>query len=1252
MLPTFSFFIPKDHFRQVRSFLNQFSFYKPKIGFSVEASLENLPNSPSSRIYQSHKKSSSSDFYGIAESIISKSSHFSGSDNGEAFTNCTLKDYFLRLSDISPVTVRRFWRTIDLKPQDVFEILVGFEPSSGNYETEVKKVKSLWGMFKWASEKNGGFEHFPQSCKIMASMLVRAGLFVEVETVLSRSESRGILLDCQEIFSDLIEGYVGELELERAICTYDRMRRLSLVPTSSSYQALLKYLIGLNETRLMYNVYVDMSQIGIRGSSEEINIHENVVRLLCIDGRIQEARELVRKVMASGILPGRTIIHAICCGYCEKKDFDDILSFFSEMRIAPDVIVGNKILFSLGKDYGVQQASLFMEKMEELGFCPDERTFGILIGYSCRERNLEYAFIYLSGIISRSLKPHVYSYNALLSGFLTNGMWTHSRNILLEMKDMGVTPNLSTFRVLLAGFCKAMRFDEVKAVIDEMADRGFIKLSSTEDPLTEAFQLLGFNPLDVKIRRDNDKGFFKTEFYDNLGNGLYLDTDVDKYEKVINKVLEDAMIPDFNSSFLEYCRNRDIKNTFSMVDEMARWGQKLSLPASLSLLGGLPRSAFGVKTINHLLESMFKSVYHLDQQYLNKIVQMYSKKGLTFSARHLFDGMVRRNLTIENGTYSALLLAFCKKSDLKSLRYCHHLARKYNWSAKLEDRKVLLSHLCQKKWLNEAFEMFETMLLASPCNASETFHSFLEELCSQGFTSAALIFLQEFPTHAIVLDSVAYSHLIRGFCKEEKFSEASTILSVMLSKNLTPALDVSIQLIPRLWRTDMEKASALKDICLTEQPSVALTTLCALIKRICRLKMVEEATNLFKETLSMGLMPDVETFNILIQGYCRENKSRKVVEVLGVLIRKSLRITISSYSHLVLWLCTERMFHQAWSLKELLHKESDLSDIIIYNILIFHFSSRKNILFLDALIHELEKEGLRYDEVTYNFLIQGLVQCQRISGSVGYLMTMIGQDLRPSTRSVRDIISYFCRKNEVEKALDISRELELRGWIHGTVIQNRIVQALLKKNKIHEAVDFLDRMESKELIHDNINYDLSIKQLCLHGRQDKAVDLLNLMLRKGRVPESSSYDCIIQSFCSGHKLDSALDFHAEMLCRNRKPSKITWETLVCGLCQDGRVAEAEQLLNSMIQLGETPSKEMFCSVINKHRFENNVRKASELLKVMQEIGYVPDFDTHWSLISNLGSSNKKDRVNPKHGFLSGLLSGFGFDRKNHNDKDR
>ncbi|KAL0395635.1 UNVERIFIED_CONTAM: Pentatricopeptide repeat-containing protein, mitochondrial [Sesamum calycinum] len=438
MLRVFSSLRSKEpYYKRVRAI--------PKLSyFSTEALVEN-PQTPSSlEANHAHEDLPSLKFSGIAETVISKCSHLWITNKGEGFSSFSLKDHLLRLSNISPEVVRRFWRVSVLKPQDVLEMLLGFESCRGKYEVEVKKVKSLWGVFKWASEQTGEFEHCPRSCKIMAEMLVRVGFFKEVEYLLSRRESRGVLLDCQEVFSNLIEGYVGEFELERAVSVYGRMRRLSLVPSMSSYQALLRYLVELNEIKLMDYVYMDAIKMGMGGSVAESGIHENVIG---------------------------------CFAWME--------------RIVPDIVVGNKILFSLCRNFGVEQACMYLQKLEELGFRPDEITLGILIGSSCSQGKLKNAFFYISDILSRGLKPHVYSYNALLSGMFKEGMWTHSRDILVEMSEMGVTPNLSTFRVLLAGFCKARQFHEVKAIVCEMAEHNLVTLSSSEDPLTTGFMLWG-----------------------------------------------------------------------------------------------------------------------------------------------------------------------------------------------------------------------------------------------------------------------------------------------------------------------------------------------------------------------------------------------------------------------------------------------------------------------------------------------------------------------------------------------------------------------------------------------------------------------------------------------------------------------------------------------------------------------------------------------------------------------------------------
>ncbi|KAL9152440.1 hypothetical protein ABFS82_11G122500 [Erythranthe guttata] len=1202
MFQTLSRLSTKDshHHHRIRvcSILTQF------INFCADSSIK-PPNTPVTN--QTHKNSPSINLSGIARTAKSKCSPH----------HLSLKDYLLRLSNISPEIIRRFWRVSELKPQNVLEILVGFESDSGKYEVEVEKVESLWGIFKWASGQTREFEHFPMSCKIMASMLVRAGFFIEVECLLSRSESRGILLDCDGVFGNLIEGYLKEFELDRAISAYERMRGLALVPSLSSYRALVKYLVGVDETQLMYRVYLDMinNKVGIGGSVEEDDIHESVVRMLCIDGKVQEARNLVKEFLNYGVRPSDLVVNAISCGYCNKKDYDDLLRFFAEVKVAPDALIGNKILFSLCRDYGVDEASIFLQKLEEIGFCPNEIAFGILIGSSCLERKLKNALFYVSDILSSGLKPHLYSYNALLSAMFEEGMSKHAREILVEMSEMGVTPNLSTYKILVAGFCRARQFDEVKAIVCEMSDNDLVKISSLEDPLTKGFMLLGLSQSEVKIRRDNDKGFSKTEFYDNLGNGLYLDTNLDEYENKITRVLDNSMLLDFNSVIIENLEFRDVESSLVMVDETAKWGQELSLNAVSCLLSRLCRDSLNVETINCLLEAMSKSIYQLDRKTLNMLVQTFGKTGFTFRARTLFDGMMRRGYNIDNDTYSALLFDACKRGDSRSFRKFFSLARESNWSPEEKDGNALVVSMCKNKWFDEACAL-----------------------------------LEEFSTQAGIFDHMAYSCLVSGFCREKRFAKALGIFENMLFRKLSPPVEMYARLISRICRTNFEKAIELKNTCsMDNQPSALLPIDCALIKGLCKSKRFQEANILFEQVLFKGFVPNSDVFNALIEGYCGERNFKKVKEFLCFMIRKNLRFSISTYGNILRMACKKGNFFLAMRSKELMLRITEFPEIVLYNILIFHISSTKNSSVLDSMIEELRKKGLQFDDVTYNYVIRGFLLCNDISCSLHYLRNMLRQDLKPSNRSLREIIIFLCRNLEVELALELSREMELRGWIFGSVIQSSIVEALLGKGtNVNKAVEFLDRIASKSLIPENVNYDYLIKRFYEHGRVDKAVELLNVMLRKGGggPPESTSYDYIIQGLCKDYcNLDKALDFYGEMLCRGLKPSVVTWNILVCGLSEFGRVEEAEELLRSMIESGEIPSRRVFNAVIDKYRSDKNFGKTFEIVNLMQEKGYVPDFETHWSLVSNLSDSRKKDGGKTSKGFLSNLLEGFGFSAK-------
>ncbi|XVE68172.1 hypothetical protein DITRI_Ditri09bG0047400 [Diplodiscus trichospermus] len=1163
---------------------------------------------------------------------------------GKTFSNASLKELLLDISDVIPETARKLRRVSVLKPEDVLEILLCFEIEKGKCSFGVRKLGTIWEIFKWAGEKIMGFKHLPRSFEVMVSMLIEARMFKEVELLVLELEREGILLDNHGIFCSLIEGYIGFGDLESAISVFDKMKKRGLVPSSSCYRAFIDVLIARKRTELAFQVYLDIVKMDPSLSDEKMLVFENVIRLLCEDGRIQEARNLLKKV-SLGFRPSSLVINEIACAYCEKKDFEDLLRLLFELNWLPDVIVGNKIIHTLCSNFGVKRADLFLQELEVLGFRPNEITFGILIAWSCYEGDLRGAFFYLSQIFSRGFKPVTWSYNALISGVFKEGMWKHARDILQELVDGGTFPNFCTYKVLLAGYCKARRFDEARKIVCQMANNGSIEISSLEDPLSKAFLVLGLDPLAIRLRRDNDVGFSMAEFFDDLGNGLYLDTDLDDYDKKLSKVLEDSTRPDFNSLIMNEFSSGNFKNAFRLVDEMILWGQEMSVSVFSASLKGLGTSRSHIKAGVHLFEKTPKLVNQLDQESLNMLIQAFCKAGLAYKGMSLFYQMLERDLIVSSHTYTAVLKGLCKRGILSDLRGCWNVARNNKWLPALEDCNALFRCLCHQDMLKEAMELFEGMLVSYPQMKLEVCHIFLENLCIAGFTSIAHVMVEELLSQGWILDSVAYRHLVRGLCAEKNFSVAIRVLDSMLAKDLVPCLDVSLTLIPHLCRADkFEEAIMLGKISLGEQLAFSSVQR-ALFKGFCMKGELEEAGHLFQDMLSRGLLLDAFIYDMLLQGCCQANNLRLSEVLLGVMIRKNICVSISSYRNWVCLLCSAGRYPSAFSLKEFMIGQSQSDNLVIYNILLFYLLSAGNILAVNKVLNELQGKGLPPNEATYDFLVYGFSKCRDVSSAVHYFFTMICKGQRPSSRSLRIVINHLCDIGDLEKALELSREMESRGWVHGSVVQYRIVEGLLSHGKPKEAESFLERMVDKSLIPNTINYDGLIKQFCFHGRLNKAVDLLNIMLKKGNLPDSTGYDSIIHGFCACNKLNQAMDFHYEMLDWDLQPSINTWDMLIHKISQNGRIAEAERLLIAMVRLGQTPTKEMYTTVIDRYRSENNLKKASELMQMMQQSGYQPDFDTHWSLISNL--SNSKDNNDVSEGFLSRLLSGSGFTWKNH-----
>ncbi|CAH8386726.1 unnamed protein product [Eruca vesicaria subsp. sativa] len=1151
-------------------------------------------------------------------------------------TASSLKDLLLDLSDAVPDITRRFRRFHGLKPEHVLELLLGFE-------SELQrggKVRALWEVFRWANEQFKGFKHHPQSCEIMATMLIREGMVKEVELLLMEMEKGGETLVNEVVFCDLIQRYLDGFDTRKAVMLFDWMRRKGLVPLASCYQGLIDHLVRVYRTDVGYRVCLDWLEARDE-SVNNMNVDKigKVVELLCLDHRVQEARGLARKLVDLGCYPSSLMYSKICLGYNEKQDFEDLLSFISEVKYEPDVFVGNRIVHSLCRRFGSERAYVYMEELESLGFKPDEATFGILIGWCCYEGDIKRAFLYLSEVTSKGLKPHVYSYNAILSGLFRKGLWEHTRSILDEMKENGVLLGLSTFKIMVTGYCKTRRFEEAKKIVNEMFGYGLIEASKVEDSLKEAFSLVGFDPLAVRLKRDNGSGLSKAEFFDDLGNGLYLDTDLDAYEQRVNMVLDRSVLPEFNLLIFEACNDGDLQRALSLLDEMPRWGQKLSRRGFTVLMKSLCVSRPHARVSVSLMGKWPKLANQLDGETLNFLVQEYCKKGFSRQSKLIFHRMAQMHLPIDNATYTSLISCFSKKETLNDLLNVWEAAQKADWLPDLVSCGVLWECLVQKGLVKEAVKLFEHIIISYPLSQSEACRIFVEKLTVLGFSRVAYSVVERLEGDGYVVEEEVYNHLIKGLCKDRNDSAAFALLDKMLDKKKhIPSLESCLMLIPLLCGSNKSE----KAFTLAEQLDSSLVY-SALVEGLCLAGKMLDAENQLRIMLSNGVFLDNDIYSLMFQGYCKGNNNlTRVEEVLAILVRKNVIISVKSYREYLRRMCSERQFLSASSLKEyLLLGESNPGGVIIYNLLIFYLFQAKNAIEVNKVLLEMQGRGLLPDETTLNFLVYGYSSCGDYLNSLRYLRAMISEEMKPNKRSLRVVISSLCDNGEVKKALDLWQVMESKAWTFGSssVVQTKIVESLISRGDMENADDFLSRVTRNGMVASN--YDNLIKKLSGLGNLNIAVHLLNTMLKNRKIPCSSSYDSVINGLLRySNQLDRATDFHTEMLELGLSPSISTWSGLVHKYCEACQVMESEKLIKSMVELGGTPSQEMFKIVIDRFRVENNTVKASEMMEMMQKFGYEVDFETHWSLISNMSSC--KDKKTTEQGFLSRLLSGNGF----------
>ncbi|KAL6517257.1 hypothetical protein OROHE_017963 [Orobanche hederae] len=130
-----------------------------------------------------------------------------------------------------------------------------------------------------------------------------------------------------------------------------------------------------------------------------------------------------------------------------------------------------KLIVLLGRCGQPGQACQLFDEMLEEGLEPAAQLYTALLGACCRSNLIDKAFSFLEQMKALPhCQPDVYTYSILIKACVDAARFDLLESLYEEMAERWITPNTVTQNIVLSGYGKAERYEDMEKVLTRMLE--------------------------------------------------------------------------------------------------------------------------------------------------------------------------------------------------------------------------------------------------------------------------------------------------------------------------------------------------------------------------------------------------------------------------------------------------------------------------------------------------------------------------------------------------------------------------------------------------------------------------------------------------------------------------------------------------------------------------------------------------------------------------------------------------------------
>lgn len=431
---------------------------------------------------------------------------------------------------------------------------------------------------------------------------------------------------------------------------------------------------------------------------------------------------------------------------------------------------------------------------------------------------------------------------------------------------------------------------------------------------------------------------------------------------------------------------------------------------------------FCLKTMNIewaelLFEELQMKGWAPDLLTYNAMIMLYARNGPWEKMEGVTAQLFAAGLLPNAATWDALIGGFLTSGKVSEIRNITRSSQASGHKLSEVNMKRLMNHLIKSGHIASAEEILKNLLRQQVKLGLVTYNSIVSGYAHRGAYGKMESVLQTMNAAGCAPDLLTLTSCVHGYLKAKQLTKAEQTLQAMQARGFKPDLVLFADVVGAAGTS--ERVLAIEQFVdrvgkeegqLEEEIYKAAIGALRATKRVERAGLVwgkalgdqeeewpeevmwasvitgelqwelwEELESFLDRLSIAGLETGCPFFNIMIIGYVKIRRPRRVLSILGAMKRRNLPIDLVAFNTLVSYLGRMRQVRAAEKLMEVMQMQGYKPDVYTYNSILDAYKNAGFLGEMEAMFEKMKEAGCQPDTVTYATVMnaygrQGILQ--------------------------------------------------------------------------------------------------------------------------------------------------------------------------------------------------------------------------------------------------------------------------------------